>query len=70
MTGRDPDEGRHNLVAVDCGGVPRCVLLDREDPDHPKVIYVASEEASAYRTALSMFSGSYSGMAIQKRVHR
>ena len=28
---RDPDEGRHVLVAANCGRVPRCVLPDRED---------------------------------------
>ena len=33
---RDPDEGRHAVVAANCGGVPRCVLPDREDQDYQK----------------------------------
>ena len=31
---RDPDEGRHVVVAAKSGIVPRCVLPDREDQDH------------------------------------
>ena len=29
----DPDEGRHVVVAANCGRVPRCVLPDWEDQD-------------------------------------
>ena len=31
---RDPDEGRHVVVAADCGGVPRGVLPNGEYQDH------------------------------------
>ena len=31
---RDPDEGRHVVVAANRGRVPRCVLPDREDQEH------------------------------------
>ena len=31
---RDPDEGRHVVMAANCGGVPRCVVPDWEDQDH------------------------------------
>jgi hypothetical protein len=31
---RDPDEGRHDVVAADCDRVPRGVLPDREYQDH------------------------------------
>ncbi len=31
---RDPDEGRHVVVAADCGGVPWCVIPDMENQDH------------------------------------
>ena len=58
------------MVAANYDGVLRCVFPDREDQDHPKGVSVDSEEVSAWRTALSMFSGSYSGLAIQERVHR
>ena len=33
---RDSVEGRHVVVAANCGRVPRCVLLDWEDQDHQK----------------------------------
>jgi hypothetical protein len=33
---RDPDEGGHVVVAVNCGRVPRYVLPNREDQDHQK----------------------------------
>ena len=31
---RDPDEGRHVVVAANCGRAPRGVFLDRENQDH------------------------------------
>jgi hypothetical protein len=31
---RDPDEGRHVVVAANCGGVPRWVFPNWEDQDH------------------------------------
>ncbi len=31
---RDPDEGRHVVVAANCGGAPRCVFPEWEDRDH------------------------------------
>jgi hypothetical protein len=39
-------------------------------PRPPKGVFVDYEEASAWRFALSMSSGSYSGLAIQELVHR
>ena len=33
---RDPDEGRHVVVAANSGIVPRCVLPEWEDQDHQK----------------------------------
>ncbi len=30
----DPDEGRHIVMAANCGRVPRCVLPAREEKDH------------------------------------
>ncbi len=31
---QDPDEGRHVVVAADCGGVPWCVIPNKEYQDH------------------------------------
>ena len=34
---RDQDEGRHVVVAANCGRVPRCVLQDLEEQGHQKM---------------------------------
>jgi hypothetical protein len=65
---RDPDEGRHVVVAENCGRVPRCVIQDRESQDPKKGESHVSDEASAWRTALSISSGLYSGLAIHEPV--
>ncbi len=66
----DPDEGRHVVVATNCGRVPRCILPDWEDQDHKNGVSCDSEEERAQRTALSIFSSSYSGLAIHEPVQR
>ena len=67
---RDPDEDRHVMVTANCNRIPPCVLSDREDLDHQKGVSLDSEEASAWRTALRISSGSYSVMAIHEPAHR
>jgi len=67
---RDPDEGRHVAVAANCGRFPRCVLPDWQDQDHQKRVSRDSEEASAWRTSLSISFSSYSGLAIHEPVQR
>ena len=61
---RDPDEGRHVVVAANCGRIPRCVLPYWEDQTTPKMVSRDYEEASAWGTALSISAGSYSGLII------
>jgi hypothetical protein len=47
VPGRDLDEGWHVVVTSKCGGVPRCVIPDREDQDHQEKVVVDFEKASA-----------------------
>ena len=68
---RDPDGGQHVVVDANCGRVPRCVLpeLGRIKTTR-KGVSCVSEEEREWRTAWSISSGSYLGLAIHEPVQR
>ena len=70
MPRRDPDKGRHVVVAANCGRFPRCVIPIWEDQDYIKGVSGDFEEARVWRTALSISPGSYYGLAMHALVHR
>ncbi len=57
-------------VACDGGRVPRFVVPDRSIMTTSNGVFVYSEEASTWSTALIMSSGSYSGLAMHELDHR
>jgi hypothetical protein len=67
---RDPDEGRHVVVAADRGRIPRVSSKIGSIKTIRRGVSCVSEEERAWRTALSISSGSYSGLAIHEPVQR
>ena len=66
---RDPNEGRHVVVAASCGAEFHGVSSQtRRIKTTRKGVFGDSEEASAWRAALNISSGSYSGLAIHEPV--
>ena len=66
----DTDEFRYVSIASNGCRVPWGVVPDRRILTTKNGVSLLSYDASAWRTAFSISSGSYSGMAMEELVHR